>query len=150
MLAYGLTSDKDQTFMNKCCLVFFLYRGICRFYAIFGRFGGITAFDPFGSGIEGRSSPPPVNRYTRISPEFKRQCLYRLFPKRACKFSHTLANYITNSTKTFRSRSQGSLIDSDSDFDPWLVAMTPSNSDSDSGSDSAPLIGMNILNQWYN
>ena len=43
---------------------------------------------------------------------------------------------ITDSNKTFRSQSRGSLIGSDSDS--WLVAMTPG--DSDSGSDSAPLV----------
>ena len=38
-LAYGLTINKDPTFIDKCCSVFFSYRGICRFCAIFGRFG---------------------------------------------------------------------------------------------------------------
>ena len=28
--AYVLTSNKDQTFINKSCFVFLLYRGICR------------------------------------------------------------------------------------------------------------------------
>ena len=38
--AYGLTSNKDQTPINKSCFVFLLYRGISLFCAIFGRFGG--------------------------------------------------------------------------------------------------------------
>ena len=40
LLAFGLTSNKDQTCTNKICFAFFLYRGIYRFCAIFGRFGG--------------------------------------------------------------------------------------------------------------
>ena len=137
-LAYGLTSNKDQTFINKSCFVFFLYRGICRFCAIFGRFGGMTALNLFGSGFEGHGSPPPANRYMCIPPEFKRRCLNRLFPKSACKFPHTWANYITDSNKMFRSRSRGSLIGSNSDSDSLLVATTPGDSNSDSG--SAPLL----------
>ena len=46
------------------------------------------------------------------------------------------ANYITDSNKTFQSRSRGSLIDSDSNA--WLVATTASDSDSDS--DFVPLL----------
>ena len=38
-LAYGLTNNKDQTLINKNWFVFLLYRGICRFCAIFGRLG---------------------------------------------------------------------------------------------------------------
>ena len=59
--AYGLTGNKDQSFINKSCFVFFLYRRILRFCAIFGRFGGMTPFDPFRSAFEGHGSPPPVN-----------------------------------------------------------------------------------------
>ena len=49
----GLTCNKNKTFVNKSCFVFLLYRGICRFCAISGRFGGMTAFDPFGYAFEG-------------------------------------------------------------------------------------------------
>ena len=85
-LAYGLTSNKDQTFINKSCFVFFLYRGICWFCAIFGSVGGMTGVDLFGSAFEGHGSAPPVNRYICMPSIFKRRCLHRLFPKSACKF----------------------------------------------------------------
>ena len=39
-LAYGITSNNDQTLVGKSCFIFFLYREICWFCAIFGRFGG--------------------------------------------------------------------------------------------------------------
>ena len=48
-LAYGLTK-------LLFCLVFLLYRGICRFCAIFRHFGGMAALDPHGF-------PPPVKTY---------------------------------------------------------------------------------------
>ena len=57
--------------------------------------------------------------------------------KSASKFS--LASFITDSNKTFRSRSRGKLIDSDPDSESWLVATTPGDSDAGSDSDSAPL-----------
>ena len=62
-LAFSLTSNKDQTCMNKSCFVFLLYRIICRFYAIFGHFGGHGRVLPLGSAFEGygHGSPPPVN-----------------------------------------------------------------------------------------
>ena len=41
-LAYDLTSNQDQTFFNKSCFVFLLYRGMCWVCAIFGRFGGMV------------------------------------------------------------------------------------------------------------
>ena len=78
-LAYGLTSNKDQTSINKSCFVFSLYRGRCRFCAIFGRFVGMTAFGLFGSAFEGHGFPPPVNTYMCIPTEFRRRCLHRLF-----------------------------------------------------------------------
>ena len=71
-LSYGLTSNKGQTFSKKSCLVFLLYRGICRFCAIFGRFGDMVAFGLIGSAFEGNGSPPPVNTYMCCIPtEFK-------------------------------------------------------------------------------
>ena len=80
--AYGLTSNKDQTTINKSCFVFLLYRGIGLFCAIFGRFGGgggMAAFCPVRSAFEGYDSPPPVNTYVcnvyardvKISPKAK-------------------------------------------------------------------------------
>ena len=45
----------------------------------------MTAFGPFGSVFEGHGSPPSVNGYMCIPPEFKRRCLHRLFAKSACK-----------------------------------------------------------------
>ena len=49
-LAYGLTSNKDQALMNKSCLAFFLYRGICRFLCHFRTLWGacprMTPLDP--------------------------------------------------------------------------------------------------------
>ena len=38
-LAYRIRSDKEL-FINENCFVFLLYRGLCRFCAIFRRFGG--------------------------------------------------------------------------------------------------------------
>ena len=106
----------------------------CHFWAL----GGHDSVWPLGSAFEGHGSPPPVNKYMCMPHEFKRRCLHRLFPKSAYKFSPAQANYITDSNKTFRSRSRGRLIGSDSDSDSWLVATTPG--DFDSGSDSAPLV----------
>ena len=60
-LAYNLTSNKKETFTSKSCFVFLLYRVICWFYAIFGRFGGMVTFGP-----EGHGSPPPVNTWKCI------------------------------------------------------------------------------------
>ena len=85
-LAYGITRNISQTFINKSCFVFFLYRGICWFCAIFGSVGGMTGVDLFGSAFEGHGSAPPVNRYICMPSIFKRWCLHRLFPKSACKF----------------------------------------------------------------
>ena len=50
--AYGLTSNKDQTCMNKSYFVFILYRGMCQFSAISGGSEGggawprLTPLDP--------------------------------------------------------------------------------------------------------
>ena len=88
-LADCLTSNKDRSFIDKSCFVFFLYQRIHRFFAVFWRFWGVTSFGQFGSAFEGHGSPPPVNRHMCIPPEFKRRCLHRLFPKSARKFSPT-------------------------------------------------------------
>ena len=64
----------------------------------------------------------------------------QIISKSACKFSPVKVNYITDSNKTFRIRSRGSLIDSDSDPDSRLVATIPGDSDFVSGSDPAPLL----------
>ena len=69
--AYGLTSNKGQTFIDKYCFVFLLYRGIYRFCFIFGHVGGMAAFCPLGSASEGNGSPPPVNTYMCMLTEFK-------------------------------------------------------------------------------
>ena len=80
-LAYDLTSNKNQTFIHKSCFVFLLYRGICRFCAIFGRFGGMAAFGLLGSASEGNGSPPPVNTYMCIPTEFKDDIFTDYFQK---------------------------------------------------------------------
>ena len=67
-----------------------------------------------------------------------------LFPKSVSKFSPALTNYITDSNKTFWSRSRGNLIDSDPDSDSRLVATTPGDSDSD----SAPLVKI-LRTLWW-
>ena len=38
LLAYGLTSNKYQTFLHKSCFVFLLFQALCLFYAIFRLF----------------------------------------------------------------------------------------------------------------
>ena len=65
-LAFGLASNKDQTCMNESCFMFLLYRGICRFCAIFGRFGGMAASCPFGFAFESHGSPPLVNMHMYV------------------------------------------------------------------------------------
>ena len=71
-LAYDITSNKDQTFVNKSCFVFLLYRGIYYWFcAIYGRFGGIVTFGPFKYTPEGHGSPPWVNTYKCIPIEFE-------------------------------------------------------------------------------
>ena len=57
--------------MDKSCYVFLLYRGICRFCALFGRFGSMAAFGPLGSAFEGHGSPSPVNKHMCMSTERK-------------------------------------------------------------------------------
>ena len=44
-IAYDLTSNTDETFMNKSFFAFLLYRGIDRFCAIFRRFGRMADFE---------------------------------------------------------------------------------------------------------
>ena len=55
-LAYGLTSNADQTS---------LFSYYIEEYVVFVPFsdalGGMTAFDPFGSGFEGHGSSPQIN-----------------------------------------------------------------------------------------
>ena len=55
-LAYGLTSNADQTS---------LFSSFIEEYVVFVPFsdalGGMTAFDPLGSGFEGHGSSPPIN-----------------------------------------------------------------------------------------
>ena len=63
---YVIKSNKDQTFINKSCSLFFSYRGICRFCASFGGFEGMAAFRPLGSAFERYGSPPAVNTYIRV------------------------------------------------------------------------------------
>ena len=92
-------------------------------------------FEPLGSAFEGHGSLPLLNNYVCKPTEFKDDICTDYFQNVIVHASpplHTYANYITNSNKTFRSRSRGSLIGSDS----WLVATTPG----DSNSDSAPLV----------
>ena len=63
--AYGLTSNKDQTTINKSCFVFLLYRGIGLFCAIFGRFGGGGAwprFAPFDPPLKVMTPRPRLIR----------------------------------------------------------------------------------------
>ena len=78
---YGLTSNKDQTSINKSCFVFLLYRGMCRFCAIFGRFGCMTAFGPLEFAFEGNGSPPPVNTYMCTPTKFKGDICTDYFPR---------------------------------------------------------------------
>ena len=44
-LVFGLTSNKDQSYMNESCFVFMLYRK-CRFCAIFGHCVGMAVYCP--------------------------------------------------------------------------------------------------------
>ena len=81
---------------------------------------------------------PPLKVMT-LRPRLIRKCVYLLNLKTASAqnlskkcVSPAEANCITDSNKTFRGRSRGSFIDSDSDS--WLAATTPGDSDSDSDS----------------
>ena len=66
--ACGITSNIDQTSIDKSCFVFLLYRGVeeyvdfVPFSGALGK-GGIAAFGPLESAFEGQGSPPPVNTY---------------------------------------------------------------------------------------
>ena len=84
-LAYGLTSIKTKLLWIKVALFSSYIEEYVDFVPFSDALGDITAFGPFGSAFEGHGSPPPVNRYMCIPPEFKRRCLNRLFPKSACK-----------------------------------------------------------------
>ena len=85
----GLTSNKGQILSIEVALFSSYIEEYVDFVPFSGAFGGMIAFDPFGSAFEGHASPPPVNRqvYMCIPPEFKRRYL-QIFPqKSACKFS---------------------------------------------------------------
>ena len=100
-----------------------LYQGICRFCAIFRRFGGKAAFGPLGSASEGNGSPPPVNTYVCTPTEFKDDIFTDYFQKVHANSPPHWQILSQNQPKTFRSRRRGSLVDSDSDSS--LVATTP-------------------------
>ena len=61
-LAYGLTSNKYQTFIDVNCSLSSYFEEYFDFVLFLGALGGMTAFDPFGSAFEGHGSPPPVDR----------------------------------------------------------------------------------------
>ena len=67
-LAYGLTSKKDQAFIDKSGFVFLLYLGICRFCAIFGHIWVMAAFGPLVYTFDGHGSPLPVDTYIYMLP----------------------------------------------------------------------------------
>ena len=100
--AYGLTLDKDETFINKNCFVLLLYRGICRFCAIFGRFGDMAAFDLLGPAFDGHGSPPMVNMYMCTATEFKDVICTDYFQK--VHANSTLQRQVISQIQTKRSR----------------------------------------------
>ena len=66
--AYGLTSNKNQTFTVKVALFSSYIEEYVDFVQFSGALGGMTAFDLFGSTFEGHGSPLPVNRYVCMRP----------------------------------------------------------------------------------
>ena len=135
-LSYGLTINKDQTFIRVAFFLLTSRNMSILFY--FRALGDMNTFDPLGSAFEGHGSPPSVNRYVCIPSEGKNVCTD--YFQKSMQIYPAQENYITDSNTTFRSRSRGSLIGSDSDSDSWLVATTPGDSGSDSGSESASLL----------
>ena len=82
-LAYGLTSNKDQTFMEKVVL-FSSYIGnmsiLCDFRALWVAWPRLTPLDPALKVMLPR--PRLIRICVHIHPEFKTRCLHRLFPKK--------------------------------------------------------------------
>ena len=50
-LAYGLTSTKGQTFIKASCFPSSYFQEYVDFAPFSGALGGMTTFDPFGSGM---------------------------------------------------------------------------------------------------
>ena len=106
----------------------------------------MAAFGPLGSAYEGHGPRLRLLRMCVAVPtEFKDNISAQLIFKKCMHFSPAKVNNIKDVNKPSRSWSRSSLIDSDSDFDSWLVATTPGDSDSDSGSDSEPLVCIHML-----
>ena len=84
--AYGLTSNKGQTFIDKSCFVFLLYRGICRFCVIVGRFAGMAAFGPLDPPLNVMAPRPRLIRICVYLQNFK-TISSQIISKNACKFS---------------------------------------------------------------
>ena len=68
-LAYGLTSNKHQTFIRESCFASSYIDEHVDFGPFLGGLGGMNAFGHFVSAIEGHGSPPSVKRYMCIPPE---------------------------------------------------------------------------------
>ena len=91
LFAYRLTSNEDQTFIDKSCFGFLLYRGICRFCAIFGRFGGGAwpRLAPLHPPLKIMAPHPRLIRICVycIPTDFKDNICIDYFQKIACKVS---------------------------------------------------------------
>ena len=98
----------------------------------------MTAFGPFGSAFEGHDSLPRLigigmcNVHCICLLNLKDDVCTDYFQEVYANCDILHRQNITDSNKTFWSRSRGSLIGSDSNS--WLVATTPGDSD------SAPLV----------
>ena len=64
--AYGLTGNKDQTFVIKIALFSCYIEEYIDFVPFSGALRDNGAFDPIGSAFEGHGSPLPVNTCMRI------------------------------------------------------------------------------------
>ena len=131
-LAYGLTSNKDETFTNKSWLFSCYIEEYVDFVPFSGAWGAWPRFRPSCMYLWRSWLPTPSWYIYVFTYRIWRRYLQRLSLKMHGN-SPLYRQIISQVTKTFRRRSWGSFIDSDSDS--WLVTTTPGDSDSD----SAPL-----------